>query len=118
MRPDSPEFGKSVSVFLIHMGRQEDALEVLLAVAIDHPHFVDAHHLIGRVAFALGRHGQALEAMRTAVALDPKNFDLRISLAQAERDVGRKSTALDHINQILATDPEYPAAKILQARWI
>ena len=78
----------------------------------------DAHHLIGRVAFALGRHGQALEAICTAVALDPENFDLRILLAQAEREVGSKSAALDHINQVLASDPEFPAAKVLQARWV
>jgi predicted Zn-dependent protease len=118
LRPDSPEFGKSLAIFLIHLKKHQDALDVLAAVVEDHPQFVDAHHLIGRVAFAMGRNSQALKAKGAAVDLDPRNVDLRISLAEAERHIGIKPVAVDHLNRILAIDPLYQVAMSFKAQCI
>ena len=86
-------------------GQYPKALEVLEAGLKNHPDYVSARVVLGRVQMAIGDKVQAREAFSRVVELDPESVIALKALADLAEEQGQGEEALRWSGQLLTVDP-------------
>ncbi|HVX89270.1 MAG TPA: tetratricopeptide repeat protein [Gemmatimonadales bacterium] len=81
------------------------ALEVLEAGLVNHPDYVSARVVLGRVYLATGDRAKAREAFARVVQLDPESVIALKALADLAEEEGQGEEALRWSGQLLTVDP-------------
>lgn len=86
-------------------GQYPKALEVLEAGLVNHPDYVSARVVLGRVHMATGDRAKAREAFARVVQLDPESVIALKALADLAEEEGQGEEALRWSGQLLTVDP-------------
>jgi tetratricopeptide repeat protein len=86
-------------------GQYPKALEVLEAGLANHPDYVSARVVLGRVHLTTGDKAKAREAFARVVTLDPESVIALKALADLAEEEGQGEEALRWSGQLLAVDP-------------
>ncbi len=91
-------------------GRVTEA-EVLCGRVLEmRPHWPEAKHLMGLIAYQNGKLGEAIEHIERAVGLAPDAALFQANLAEMYRLAGRPKLAVDAARRALTIEPQMPAA--------
>ncbi|HTK55678.1 MAG TPA: tetratricopeptide repeat protein [Gemmatimonadales bacterium] len=86
-------------------GQYPKALEVLEAGLVNHPDYVSARVVLGRVHMSTGDRAKAREAFTRVVQLDPESVIALKALADLAEEEGQGEEALRWSGQLLTVDP-------------
>ena len=86
-------------------GQYPKALEVLEGGLANHPDYVSARVVLGRVHMAMGDRAKAREAFARVVQLDPESVIALKALADLAEEEGQGEEALRWSGQLLTVDP-------------
>lgn len=86
-------------------GQYPKALEVLEAGLVNHPDYVSARVVLGRVHMTTGDRAKAREAFARVVQLDPESVIALKALADLAEEEGQGEEALRWSGQLLTVDP-------------
>ena len=78
----------------ISRGENEAAAELLNRVLERDPTIIDAHQMLGQIAFSEGHYEEAVEHYQRALAIDEKHKTSLSGLANAYRKMGRNADAI------------------------
>lgn len=97
-------------------GQYPKALEVLEAGLVNHPDYVSARVVLGRVHMSTGDRAKAREAFARVVQLDPESVIALKALADLAEEEGEGEEALRWSGQLLTVDPGNDEAMKQQER--
>jgi tetratricopeptide (TPR) repeat protein len=90
-----------------HFQQAEQLLRQIVEVV---PHYADAYHMLGVVAFQTGRHADAIEAINKAIELAPWAGNFRSNLGLVEEALGHDEQAVACFQQAINLQADLPEA--------
>ncbi len=101
---------------LIHLGRDEEALDSLRRASEINPKDGGVWELRARVLSNLGRHKEVVECASESLITNPTNHQLIGAKGFALFNLGRYDDALSSLNEALRLNPEYQAALLAKGQ--
>lgn len=91
-------------------GRLTEAEAFYEAVPTQDPHYPDATHCRGLIAYQRGQYARAAEFIERAAAQSPTNATIHSNLGEVYRQLGRPEKAVASLQRALTLQPDYPDA--------
>jgi tetratricopeptide (TPR) repeat protein len=105
--PADPYGRHKQGVFLLDLGRTDEAISALEALLEDRPNFTPALNHLGNALLAGGDSDQALMVLRRFAEAEPDNYSALDSLADALEAVGDAGAAIRELRAAVELEPAF-----------
>ncbi len=102
--PKSMLFAR-LAEYLLEIGKVDDAAAICKRGLEHHPHYANAHYVLGRCYFHQGDYDEAEGEFNRAILYDPDHLNARHLQAQIMKQKDWQNAYLLRLKQVLAIDP-------------
>lgn len=111
-RPENARGHNNLGLYLLEVGRLEEAFHHLNEALRLNPNFADAHNNLGMALANTGRMDEAVPFFYTALRIRPNLRTANYNLGQAFASKGKFEQALIHYREEIRINPYYPEAHL------